>query len=257
MTESFVIAPHPDDEVLGCASVLCEGATTVIHLTDGVPPWTPAEDVDALRQRRRRECEAAWETLGAHVLDVVEMGLGDLSVWRSVPEMTAALQDLLGRFESATIHVPAYQRGHPDHDAAYIAALRLRSTLTDRSFTWRVYSLYGYDPDGRLRFGTLDRQGFPDAEILGETPQELDRKAAALSSFVSQRRPGSIVQRWLDRPAPESFATMPPSTVVDPGVSFYERELDFARYGVHVAEVDALLERLIPGGDPSDMRAAE
>ena len=62
------------------------------------------------------------------------MGLPDLSVWRSVPDLTAALCDLLGKFESATVHVPAYQRGHPDHDAAYVAALRVRSDLTDRAF---------------------------------------------------------------------------------------------------------------------------
>jgi len=247
VTESIVIAPHPDDEVLGCASVLRESATTVVHLSDGVPPWTPGDDVTALRRRRHRECEAAWETLGAHVKDVVEIGLRDLSVWRSVPDLTVALCDFLGHFKSATVHVPAYQRGHPDHDAAYVAALRVRSDLTDRAISWRVYSLYGYAPDDSLHFGQLDRMSFPDVEVFGEGPQELDRKAAALMCFVSQLRPDSIVQRWLDRPEPESLATMPAAAIIDPGVSFYERELDFARHGARVDEVDTLLERLLPG----------
>lgn len=247
MTESIVIAPHPDDEVLGCASVLRQRATTVVLLSDGVPPWTPGDDVTALRQRRHHECEAAWETLGARVKDVVEMGLRDLSVWRSVPDLTVALCDLLGKIESATVHVPAYQRGHPDHDAAYVAALRVRSKLTNRALSWRVYSLYGYAPDGSLHFGHLDRRGFPDVEVLGEGPQELDRKAAALKCFVSQLRPDSIVQRWLNRPEPESLATMPAAAMVEPGVSFYERELDFAQHGARVDEVDAILERLLPG----------
>ena len=247
MTESIVIAPHPDDEVLGCASVLRESATTVVHLSDGVPPWTPGDDVTALRRRRHRECEAAWETLGAHVKDVVEIGLRDLSVWRSVPDLTVALCDFLGTIESATVHVPAYQRGHPDHDAAYVAALRVRSELSNRALRWRVYSLYGYAPDDSLHFGQLDRMSFPDVEVFGEGPQELDRKAAALMCFVRQLRPDSIVQRWLDRPEPESLATMPAAAIVDSGVSFYERELDFAPHGARVDEVDALLERLLPG----------
>ena len=246
MTESIVIAPHPDDEVLGCASVLRESATTIVLLSDGVPPWTPGDDVDALRQRRHHECETAWETLGARVKDVVEMGFRDLSVWRSVPDLTVALCDFLGKFNSATVHVPAYQRGHPDHDAAYVAALRVRSALTNPALGWRVYSLYGYRPDDSLHFGHLDRRIFPDAEVFGEEPQELDRKAAALRCFVSQLRPDSIVQRWLDRPEPESLATMPASAIVDPGVSFYERELDFVRHGARAAEVDALLKRLLP-----------
>ncbi|MGH8996863.1 MAG: PIG-L deacetylase family protein [Acidimicrobiales bacterium] len=250
MTESIVIAPHPDDEVLGCASVLRESATTVIHLSDGVPPWTPDDDATALRQRRHRECEAAWDTLGARVKDVAEIGLRDLSVWRSVPALTVALCDLLGKLKSATVHVPAYQRGHPDHDAAYVAALRVRSELTHCGLSWRVYSLYGYGPDERLHFDHLDRRSFPDVEVLGEGPEELDRKAAALMCFVSQLRPDSIVQRWLDRPQPESLATMPAAAIVTPGVSFYERELDFARYGARVEEVDSLLERLLPGRAP-------
>jgi len=247
VNESIVIAPHPDDEVLGCASVLCRGGTTVVHLTDGVPPWTPGDDVNSLRQRRRRECGAAWEALGAEVEDAVEMGFSDLSLWRSVPEVTVALGDFVRKFESATVYVPAYQRGHPDHDATYVAALRVRVDLADRALNWRVYSLYGYESDERLHFGRLDRRSFPDAEIFGDGIQDLDRKAAALRSFVSQLRPESIVQRWLDRPEPESLATMPAAAAVDPGVSFYERELDFARHGARVAEVDALLERLVPG----------
>jgi LmbE family N-acetylglucosaminyl deacetylase len=247
VTESIVIAPHPDDEVLGCASVLRQSATTVVLLSDGVPPWTPGYDVNALRQRRHDECEAAWETLGARVKDVVEMGLRDLSVWRSVPDLTVALCDFLGTIESATVHVPAYQRGHPDHDAAYVAALRVRSELSNRALRWRVYSLYGYAPDESLHFGHLDPRGFPDVEVLGERPQELDRKAAALKCFVSQLRPDSIVQRWLNHPEPESLATMPAAAMVAPGVSFYERELDFIRHGARVDEVDAILERLLPG----------
>lgn len=249
MTESIVIAPHPDDEVLGCASVLRASATTVVHLSDGVPPWTPGDDVTALRQRRHRECEAAWDTLGARVKDVLKIGLHDLSVWRSVPDLTAALCDLLGKFESATVYVPAYQRGHPDHDAAYVGALRARSDLTNRGLSWRVYSLYGYAPDESLHFGHLDRRSFPDVEVMGEGSPELDRKAAALMCFVSQLRADSIVQRWLDRPEPESLATMPASAIVKPGVSFYERELDFARHGARVDEVDAVLKRLLPGSE--------
>lgn len=245
MTASIVVAPHPDDEVLGCSAVLRGNGVTVVHLTDGVPPWTPDGDAVALRRRRRRECEAAWEALGAHVEEVVDLGFRDLSVWRSVPAVTEALCDLLGPFESATVHVPTYQRGHPDHDAAYVAALGAHLDLADRALSWRVYSLYGYASDETLRFGYLDPGSFPDAEILGAGSQDLDRKAAALACFVSQLRPDSIVQRWLDRPAPESLATMPAASTVDPGPSFYERELDFKRHGVRVAQVDALLERLV------------
>ena len=37
MSRVAVLAPHPDDEVLGCASVMVEHDTLVVHVTDGVP----------------------------------------------------------------------------------------------------------------------------------------------------------------------------------------------------------------------------
>ena len=37
MSRVAVLAPHPDDEVLGCTSVLFDHDVVVVHVTEGVP----------------------------------------------------------------------------------------------------------------------------------------------------------------------------------------------------------------------------
>ena len=49
------LAPHPDDEVLGCTSVLTEDETVVVHVTDGVPVGTVGEEARTLSAARERE----------------------------------------------------------------------------------------------------------------------------------------------------------------------------------------------------------
>ena len=243
MTAAVVLAPHPDDEVLGASTVLLDGAATVVHVTDGVPPWIDETAVAALRERRHQECEAAWAALGAQVSGVVRFGFDDLTVWRSVRQLAAALVDLLADAGPADVHVPAYQGGHPDHDATFAAALLARRT-TGRRHRWHAYGLYGYDSTRRLRFGALDGATYRVVTV-GSTEADLAGKATALRCFASQLRPRSVVQRWLDDPAPETRAPLPARLPTTTRPCFYEEEFDFDVHGVTQAAVTAELHRAL------------
>ena len=241
MSPTVVLAPHPDDEVLGASTVLRHGPTVVVHVTDGVPPWTLPADCPGLLYRRRTECEEAWGVLGADVARVIRIGLDDLTVWRTVPQLANTLTDYLAGLEPATVYVPAHQGGHPDHDATFAAALLARRRTGDQH-GWRVYGLYGYDRNGRLAFGTLEHSHHEDANRVGGTAGDLERKATALRCFTSQIRPGSIVQRWLDAPVAESDALLPDGRPANPTACFYDHELDFVRHGVTGAIVQTALD---------------
>jgi LmbE family N-acetylglucosaminyl deacetylase len=238
---AIVLAPHPDDEVLGASTILRRGPTTVVHITDGVPPWTDPAAWATLLGRRRAECAAAWGVLDADVAGCVQLGFDDLRVWRAVPQLADALTDYLARSDPATVHVPAHQGGHPDHDATFAAALLARRRTGDRHI-WRVYGLYGYPSSERLAFGSLERGHYGDASRVGDTTTELERKAAALRCFTSQLFPGSIVQRWLDAPAAEADAPLPDGLPTRAAACFYDQELDFARYGVTATTVRVALD---------------
>jgi len=240
VTPVIVLAPHPDDEVLGASTVLRHGPTTVVHVTDGVPPWTDPTAWATLLDRRRAECAAAWDVLDADVAGSIQLGFADLTVWRAVPQLADALTARLADSEPATVHVPAHQGGHPDHDATFAAALLARRRTGDRH-RWRVYGLYGYPSSGLLAFGSLERSHYGQASRVGDTTTELERKAAALGCFTSQLFPGSIVQRWLDSPAAEADAPLPDGLPTSAAACFYDQELDFTPYGVTAAAVrDAL-----------------
>ena len=49
MSRVAVLAPHPDDEVLGCSSVLLDHDVGVIHATAGVPASVTGDEAIELR----------------------------------------------------------------------------------------------------------------------------------------------------------------------------------------------------------------
>ena len=69
MSRVAVLAPHPDDEVLGCTSVLLEHEVVVVHVTEGVPASIIGDEADRTRLRPRpresRRVRGARRTSGA------------------------------------------------------------------------------------------------------------------------------------------------------------------------------------------------
>ena len=240
------MAPHPDDEVLGCSAVLFDSSTTVIHVTDGVPPWTASGARDGLRATRRAECTRAWESLSSHV-ECLDLGFGDLVAWQSVEDICESLRAIIGSLGPARIYLPAYQRGHPDHDALYLAGAMARERLIgDASLEWWVYGLYGFDRARRLRFGWLTPEIYDPVDPVTISEPMLDTKGCALRQFTSQVWPGSALDLWLRRPSQEQFAPLPARWHVLADLPcFYDEELGFGRYGASVVTVEATFRRVL------------
>jgi N-acetylglucosamine malate deacetylase 2 len=243
---AVVVAPHPDDEVLGCAAVLAGSAVTVVHVTDGVPPWTPPDERDALERRRRAESEAAWSELSSRV-DLVRLEFGDLVAWQSVRDIARALADLAEELEPDVVYLPAYQGGHPDHDATCLAGVLARD-LAPPSLraAWMVYGLYGFDDVGHLQFGWLPPSLYDAIEMRGAEPDALGVKASALRAHASQVWPDSALDQWLCGPVPERYAPLPARWDAPPDVSsYYDAVLGFGRFGASAPAVQRVLERAL------------
>ena len=96
MSRVAVLAPHPDDEVLGCTSVLLEHDVVVVHVTEGVPASVTGDEADrAARAARERESRAACAELGVEVERFVTLDALDQEVWCRTAEVANALAELL------------------------------------------------------------------------------------------------------------------------------------------------------------------
>lgn len=124
-THLVIVAPHPDDEVLGvggwAASMAASGtAVTVVAVTDGGASHVPtaARSRVDLERLRVAESDAALMDLGVH--RCVRLGLPDGDVGAHETELAQRLHEVLASLGSAEgLWCAATLRtdGHPDHEA--------------------------------------------------------------------------------------------------------------------------------------------
>jgi N-acetylglucosamine malate deacetylase 1 len=123
-----VIAPHMDDETIGCGGTLARhvarGAeVSVIFLTDGsrggvIPPDRekgPAGTQRTLAEVRKEEARAALAELG--VTDLIFLDAIDSQVMQT-PGLGARLAEHLKAIRPDVVYLPFFLEEHPDHRAA-------------------------------------------------------------------------------------------------------------------------------------------
>jgi LmbE family N-acetylglucosaminyl deacetylase len=124
---AIVVAPHPDDETLGCAVSIMrkrEAGTpvTVVIVSDGAAsepaPLPPAEMVALRKEETRR----AITRLGLRPSDVRFLDVPDTKVGAHVDEVADRLVELIRELGPEQLLIPMSCDGHPDHDATNAAA---------------------------------------------------------------------------------------------------------------------------------------
>lgn len=116
----LVLAPHPDDETIGCGGTLLKHVAagdpvTCVYLTDGSRGNPDCPDSIQVARTRRREAEAAARVLGLN--DLVFLGGADGALTAS-SELVAALRATLDKRQPDLVYVPFFLDPHPDHRAA-------------------------------------------------------------------------------------------------------------------------------------------
>lgn len=117
----LVLAPHPDDEVFGCAGALmghhANGDTiTIVVVTDGGAGST----VGGYVEERRAESERAAEVLGVPAPEF--WGLADRSLAYG-EALTARIQAALAQTGATFVYLPSPTDLHPDHRAVGLSGL--------------------------------------------------------------------------------------------------------------------------------------
>ena len=117
----LVLAPHPDDETIGCGGSLClhrkaNDPVKIVFLTNGAKgDWSGKRSRETIVAIRKGEAGEACK----------QMGVEDLEFWgfedRGLAEAEGVLAhviDLLNLFRPGIVYSPSLWEFHPDHRAA-------------------------------------------------------------------------------------------------------------------------------------------
>lgn len=196
-----VVAPHPDDETLGCGALVARTRRTgrqvrVIVATDGrhstASAVLPPERLAALRSA---ELRAACAVLGLPDRDVIELGFADGALAAERPALTERLAELFAERVPDLLLVPCARDVHPDHEELHRAAVRAAARL-DPPPTVLAYPIWAWAAPGsgasvrdRLtRVGWAARQLTGPRWVRVPAGEHLAGKRAALARYASQTR---------------------------------------------------------------------
>lgn len=126
-SRALVLAPHPDDELLGCGGLIRQlvalrREVIVLAVTDGAAshPRSALWPAARLAQERPRESLRALRRLGAGSVTVRRLGLDDGCVSEQAQRLDAALERIV--VETDVLISTWRLDGHPDHEASGRAA---------------------------------------------------------------------------------------------------------------------------------------
>jgi LmbE family N-acetylglucosaminyl deacetylase len=203
-----VIAPHPDDETLGCGGLIATAcslgsAVDVIYLTDGSAalPDHPKITPNQLIGVRAAEARAALAVLGVapghvHFLGAPDGRLDHLASAEQ-EHLVSALAGLLARLRPDHVLVPWRHDGSSEHEAAFgwtVAALRT-AVPAPRLLEYPVWAWWSPRYLARFAMTSAPIRRLPIGIVR-------DLKASAVNEFRSQIHP---VPPWTHTALPQGF----------------------------------------------------
>ena len=180
-----VIAPHPDDEVLGCGGVMARHAAEgeevfVIVVTRGIPELFPQD----LIERTRAEARRAHELLGVRETRFLDFPAPRLDV--TPGHLVAdALAKQFQALQPERVYLPHHGDLHSDHGRIYHATLVAARPLADCP----VKQLLCYETLSETEWSPpIDSAVFYPTVFVDIGPY-LQKKLDAMACFETQLKP--------------------------------------------------------------------
>lgn len=175
-----IIAPHPDDETLGCGGLLrrlCDRgkAPHVIILSGGGKSHAGccAVDENVLKSARRSLAQSVLASLGLPASHLHMLDFPDGSISPACPEMKV-LQSLMRSISPQQVFIPHHGEGWPDHLVVRELAERLSLPDSVEIYQYCVWSWY-YN---------VWKMGWKTARLLYLDKIEQESKRKAVQSYI-------------------------------------------------------------------------
>lgn len=220
----LVLAPHYDDEILGCGGLLAQlverGAVVrVLFLTDSAGgSETPADG--AYSALRRAESERAGAVLG--LAGAEHLGLPDGALGLHVAVAAESIRRALLTNRPDLVLVPSPLEATADHRAAFAALHRVLTSLRGGD------ALDEVAVDLRVLLYEVNHAAYPD--LLVDVAPEVPRIAAAMACYASQEARHPYLQAGLGRRAFRALSLTPERRAVEAYRSLLP--VDFAVHGL-------------------------
>lgn len=179
----LVLAPHPDDETLGCGATIMHRLATgvevhVVVASDGAGSPLGREP-EHNRRVRSQELHSACGVLGLDPEAVVQWTFADGSLAAAGDDLVQAITEAVRYCGPAEVLVTSAHDPHHDHAALGRAA---RKALAGTSTRLLTYPIWQWTHPGHLVLTARDagRPQFVDTDGL------LTRKAQAIAAYASQ-----------------------------------------------------------------------
>jgi LmbE family N-acetylglucosaminyl deacetylase len=185
---ALVLAPHPDDESLGCGGLIAEACArgrppVVVVLTDGSMshPSSRSHPPPRLRALRRAEAQAAVGALGIESGRLHFLDLPDGRAPReglAMEEAAARVAEIARAYGAGAILTTWEHDPHPDHVAAQATAHSAARLAGARLVSYVVWG-----------WALPPRQRLPVAAVSGarlDTARHLPAKRRAIAAHASQ-----------------------------------------------------------------------
>jgi len=168
--DALVIAPHPDDESLGCGGSIVKhikagNRVKVIFLTDGDKGDFEGRFGENYVSMRRQSAHKAMEVLG--VQDYEFWGYEDRNLHLAEKEVMDRLRSTIEMFSPSLIYVSSPFEVHPDHRTSFKVVWELRKKI---GITVALYEVL--------------MALYPN--VLVDITDEMEQKKRAIESYVTE-----------------------------------------------------------------------